>query len=352
MRSPACRCNAFPQVTFAARAGQHLHADGVGDGELTAEGPIDGVARRRPGVAEECHPRRGVDDDHAVRPGGFGSTMRNAGHMMGSTQQGSNAVATVQSVERAIDLLEALARGPAGISDLGAATGLPKSTVSRLLATLEGRGVVARMPDDARYRLGDAVGELAGAVTPSRNLVGVARPHLVRLTEDIGEATGLSVADGYDVHYLDQVESPNPVQVRDWTGSRIPLHVVPSGMVLLAHWPAEARQLYLTRPLERFTEATVTDPAALDGRLAAVRREGWAWGREEFAAGINSVAAPVRDDTGAVVAAIHAHGPAYRFPAGAQADGIAAGAAAEAIAKQVAEAADHISARLGFPPPA
>ncbi len=257
----------------------------------------------------------------------------------GTPSTGSAAVPTVQSVERAVDILEALARGPAGVSELAAATGLPKSTVARLLATLEPRGVVERLAGDTRYRLGPTVAELAGAVTPTRNLVGVARPHLVRLTEALGEASGLSVADGYEVQYLDQVESPNPVQVRDWTGSRIPLHVVPSGIVLLAHWPATARQRYVARALERFTEHTVTDPTALRAKLAAARKEGSAWGREEYAPGINSVAAPVRDESGAVVAAVHAHGPAYRFPpAGAD----------DNVARLTADAAAAISERLGF----
>lgn len=245
----------------------------------------------------------------------------------------------MQSIERACDILEALARGPSGVSDLAAATGLPKSTVARLLGTLEPRRFVERLPGDTRYRLGAAVSELAGAVTPTRNLMGVARPHLARLTESLGEATGLSVADGNEVQYLDQVESPNPVQVRDWTGTRIPLHVVPSGIVLLAHWPATARRRYMSRPLERFTDASVTDPTALRAKLAAARADGWAWGREEFASGINSVAAPVRDESGAVVAAIHAHGPAYRFPPAGRDD---------KVARLTADAAAAISERLGF----
>ena len=243
----------------------------------------------------------------------------------------------VQSVDRTFAILEALAREPAGVSRLAAITDLPKSTVARLLSTLEAHDAVERAPDDARYRLGPAIAELAISVTSSRNLIAVARPHLAALTEAVGEACGLSVADGYDVQYVDQVEGPNPVQVRDWTGSRIPMHAVPSGIVFLAAWPAERIARYVARDLERFTPHTAVDAAELEAKLERVRAAGHAWGREEFAEGINSVATAVLDEAGAVVAAVHVHGPAYRFPA----------QRAEVVAAQVQAAAARISDQLG-----
>jgi DNA-binding IclR family transcriptional regulator len=90
--------------------------------------------------------------------------------------------------------------------------------------------------------------------------------------------------------------------------------------VFLAEWPASAIAGYLSRELARLTPATVVDAEQLRSRLEDVRRSGYAWGLEEFAEGINSVAAPVRDARGNVVAAIHVHGPAYRFPAAGDAD--------------------------------
>jgi DNA-binding IclR family transcriptional regulator len=245
-------------------------------------------------------------------------------------------VSTVQSVERTFTILEALAREPAGVSRLASVTDLPKSTVARLLATLEARQAVERSPDDPRYRLGPAIAELAASVTSSRNLIAVARPHLADLTDDVGEASGLSVADGYDVHYVDQVEGPNPVQVRDWTGSRIPMHAVPSGIVFLSGWPAARITRYAARDLERFNPNTVVDAAGITSKLAEAREAGHAWGQEEYAEGINSVAAGVRDQAGAVAAAVHVHGTAYRFPA-----------APDTVASRVEETAARISEQLG-----
>ncbi len=242
----------------------------------------------------------------------------------------------VQSVERTFAILEALAREPAGVSRLASVTDLPKSTVARLLATLEAQRAVDRKPGDTRYRLGPAIAELATSVTSSRNLIAVTRPHVVDLTEAVGETSGLSVADGYDAHYIDQVEGPNPVQVRDWTGSRIAMHAVPSGIVFLSAWPAERIARYVGRDLERFTPKTVLTDSGIAAKLEEARQAGHAWGYEEFAEGINSVAAAIHSQSGAVVAAVHVHGPAYRFPSDP-----------DAVASHLEATAARISDQLG-----
>lgn len=241
--------------------------------------------------------------------------------------------ATVQSVERAFEILDAVAAHPSGVTALAARLALPKSTVARLLGTLEELRAVERV-DGPRWRIGPGVSELASVATPERSLAALARPHLVALEHDLGEAAGLALPDGHTVHYVDQVESDNPVQVRDWTGTRAPLHAAPSGLVLLAEWPDEAIEGYLAGELGQLTPRTVVDPPALRRRLGEVREQGYAWGLEEFVLGINSVAAPVRDAGGNPVAAIHCHGPAYRFPERGREDEIAARvvAAARALA--------------------
>jgi DNA-binding IclR family transcriptional regulator len=220
----------------------------------------------------------------------------------------------VQSIERAFAVLGVLMDGPLGVTEVAARVGLPKSTAARLLASLEREGAVEQVPGETRYRLGPRMAALAAGLRDRRGLVAIAHPALVALAGEIGEAAGLSVADGVMVHYIDQVDSPNPVQVRDWTGTRIPLHAVSSGHVFLAHLPAPALARFLAYPLERFTSRTLITAGALLERLRDVRRDGHAWVRDEYADGITSVAAPVAGRDGEVVAAVHVHGPTYRFP--------------------------------------
>lgn len=244
--------------------------------------------------------------------------------------------ATVQSIERAFALLDAVAERPAGVTALAERLGLPKSTTARLLASLEGLGAVERA-DGRRWRIGPRVAALAEPASPARTLAALARPRLAALVRKLGEDAGLALPDGYEVLYVEQVECDHPVQVRDWTGTRAPLHTVPSGLVLLAEWPPSALDAYLARGLVALTPRTVTDPDALRARLEEVRRAGYAWGREEYAEGITSVAAPVRDTRGHPVAAIHVHGPTYRFPLpGAE----------EQVAAAVVEAARAVSRSL------
>ena len=86
--------------------------------------------------------------------------------------------------------------------------------------------------------------------------------------------------DGTEILYVDQVESDNPVQVRDWTGTRAPMHAVPWGLVLLAEWPEDALAAYLRAELASLTRRTETDPPRLRKRLATARKVGYAWGLE------------------------------------------------------------------------
>ncbi|MCS7006801.1 MAG: IclR family transcriptional regulator [Gaiellaceae bacterium] len=174
-------------------------------------------------------------------------------------------------------------------------------------------------------------------MSAARSLAALARPHLAALVRALGEDAGLALPDGHDVVYVDQVECDHPVQVRDWTGTRAPLHTVPSGLVLLAEWPERALGAYLGRGLVALTPRTTTDPDALRARLEEARRVGYAWGREEYAEGITSVAAPIRDARGHAVAAIHVHGPSYRFPPPGEEERVASEvvAAAQAVSRSL-----------------
>ena len=220
----------------------------------------------------------------------------------------------VQSLERAFAILAAVADRPAGVSALATQLDLPKSTVARLLSSLEALGAVERV-DGRRWAVGAGVEALVGPPPLERSLAALARPELVRLVDLLGEDAGLGLPDGHEIHYVVQVECDHPVQVRDWTGTRAPMHAVPSGLVLLADWPEDAVTAYAAGGLAARTPQTVIDAEQLRARLVDVTTSGYAWGLEEYAEGINSVAAPVRDAAGHAIAAIHVHGPAYRFPA-------------------------------------
>lgn len=246
-------------------------------------------------------------------------------------------MANVESVARAIGIVEALAQSPAGLSETARRVGLPKSTVARLLATLEELEAVERAEDGRMYRLGPVFKRLSSAAGGPAQLTAFARPYLDSLTAMTREAAGIAIPDGFKVHYVDQTEAEHPVQVRDWTGELIPMHVVASGLVVMAHWPEQQTDRYLSRNLERMTENTVTDPDAIRERLAEIRSKGYVWVFEEFVEGINSVAAPVLERNGLITAALHVHGPAYRFPGDDDEHG---------IGMAVADAARRLSSAL------
>jgi DNA-binding IclR family transcriptional regulator len=243
----------------------------------------------------------------------------------------------VQSIQRAFALLRALSIGAAGITDLADRAELPKSTVARLLSALEEEGAVEQVEAGGEYRLGPGLIDLAGASAPGRNLIATARPHLLELMEQTGETSGIATFEGDAVLYLDHVESEEEVQVRSWTGDTAPVNLVPSGIALLAGQEESEIDRLLAMPLERATENSVTDAAVIRTRISEIRRIGYIWGYAEFDESINSVAAPVRDRNGQIIAAIHVHGPAYRFPEASQ---------AADIGKLVRETCERISAHL------
>jgi IclR family acetate operon transcriptional repressor len=250
-------------------------------------------------------------------------------------------VSRVQSIERAFSVLGALGDGPLGVTGVADRVRLPKSTVARLLASLVAEGAVEQVPDGTDYRIGGRLVTLAAGVRPARGLIALVRPHLVELAGLVGEAAGLSIPDGALVHYVDQEDSPHPVGIRDWTGTRLPMHAVSSGLVMLAHLHEPDVERILGGPLERFTPLTVTAPVLVRERIRRVRLDGYAWTCDEVADGISSVAAALADEDGEIIGAIHVHGPSYRFP-----DTGGAAAVRDRIAADVVAAASRASRAL------
>lgn len=243
----------------------------------------------------------------------------------------------VQSIERAFAVMRALALGPAGVTELADKIDLPKSTVSRILSALETERAVEQLTAGGEYQLAEGLGELAGASAPGRNLVAAARPFLMELTDLTGETSGISILQGDDVFYLEHVEGDSAVQIRDWTGETAPLHTVPSGLVMLANAPAIFIDDYLQGELVQSTPKSMVEPSLIRERLAGIRKVGYSWVFEEFHEGLNSVAAPIRSADGTIDAALHVHGPTYRFPDMSD---------SERFGRLVAEAAQGLSEQL------
>lgn len=222
----------------------------------------------------------------------------------------------VQSVERAFAILQAIGLEPGGlgVTSISKQTGLPKSTVSRLLSTLEASGAIERVPGRDAYRVGPGVLAMAGRASYSRQLNVLARPYLQELAEETGETVHLCTPDGDQVFYVDQINSRFHIQLQDWTGVRFPMHTVAAGRVFLASLSPDRLEQYLSRPLERYTSKAITDRNVLRRHVERARAEGLSWVWEETELGLVGVAAPVEDAGGKVVAAVSLVGPAFRFP--------------------------------------
>lgn len=211
-------------------------------------------------------------------------------------------------------ILRALSLGAAGVTDLSDRTGLPKSTVSRLLSSLDAERAV-QQNSEGIYELGDGIAELGATLRDGQNIVETARPHMAELMELTGEAVGLNRFDGSTVRTLLQVDDPeSSVVVRDWTDEATPAHAVPAGLAILAFSPRAVQRSFLAQDLEQLTSKTMTNPEQLQSRLEQIRGDGYVWVFREFTDDINSVAAPIADSSGRVTLALHIHGPAFRFP--------------------------------------
>lgn len=249
---------------------------------------------------------------------------------------GPDGGSTVQSVDRAVTILELLAlHGAAGITQLAQELGVHKSTASRLVAALERRRLVEQVEERGRYRLGVGIIQLAGATSARPDLVQEARPVVRRLASETGETVNLAVLAGGAALYVDQVSSASTLSSYNWVGQHIPLHATSNGKVLVSEL-AEPELGRVLGELTGYTASTLTDRAALDAQLADVRERGWAAATDELDVGLTAVAAPVRDARGDIVASVSVSGPTFRFGR----------ARVEEVAALVCAATAEISARL------
>jgi DNA-binding IclR family transcriptional regulator len=238
----------------------------------------------------------------------------------------------VQSADRALAILAAFteSRPEVGVSELARELGMHKSTVSRLLGTLEGRGLVRRVGD--RFLPGPELARLGSLAAQGLALLPVARPVLARLATETGETVNLAVRQGDRALNVHQVATAHFVGLTDWAGRSTPLHATANGKALLAYGAGP-----VPGDLERLTDRTIVDRADLAKELERSRRRGYAQAVEELETGLNAVAAPVFDAAGACVAAVSLAGPSYRVPEGRLGE----------LGHACAAAADEISRGLG-----
>jgi len=205
-------------------------------------------------------------------------------------------------------------RGWSGVTEISRELEIHKSTAYRLLTTLRDRGLVEQDASTEKYRLGFGLVLLARAVRADLDILRCARPVCERLSKRTGETVTLAVLEGDDAVIIHQSISRASALSVDWTGRHTPLHATAAGKIFLAYMPEDQLLSILGRPLERFTENTIIDPASLKDHTSKILDEGYGCTVEELEPGLNAIGAPIRGAEGAVVGAVSVSGPAFRLP--------------------------------------
>ena len=222
---------------------------------------------------------------------------------------------SIQSVDRAIRLLEAIAEagGECSLTELSQRTRLNISTCHHLLSTLVNRGYVAKVPVRRTYALGARILFLSNACLRQVDLPARAAPFIEKINERTGETVHLAVLQGDAMMKVAKRESRHPVRVDTGAlGKTDAPHATASGKAMLAWLPEDDMRRVLSHGLARFTPKTITEWPTLIEALRHVRRNGFAIDDEEYQPGVICVGAPIRDHNGAVVGAISASTPAMR----------------------------------------
>lgn len=216
----------------------------------------------------------------------------------------------VRAVERALDILLCFTeRTEWAMTEIAEKCGLHKSTVHRMLATLEDRGFVARNPSTDRYRLGMRVWELSAHLGSSDDPASLLLPEMERLRDMLGETVSLYVRDGKERIRIQAVQSNQAVRRVAPVGARLPLYVGASSKVLLAYGDADTRQLVMDDP----DWPASIDRAAYLEQLEGIRAAGYATSIEEREHGAAAVSAPIIGRTGRLAAALSISGPSGRL---------------------------------------
>lgn len=221
----------------------------------------------------------------------------------------------VRTTDRTLDLLELLAERAEGISfnDIASRLSLPKSSLSGLLRTLTARRYVARTNDGRRFRLGSKVLDLSVSYLHDGNQLEAVEQAMRRLAREVGEAAHVAVLDAADVIYVAVESSLHSMRISSALGRRLPAHATAVGKSLLATLSDDEIDHRLSAKLSQRTPRTITSLSVLKREIAQIRRLGYAYDAEEFAAGLHCVAAPVLDENGRAIASIGVSIPRARL---------------------------------------
>ena len=222
----------------------------------------------------------------------------------GTSGQGARDADFIQSLERGLAVIRAFDAEHAklSLSEVAASTGLSRAAARRFLHTLVNLGYM-RM-DGGQFSLRPKILELGYAYLSSLSLPEVAMPHLEQLVEQVRESSSVSQLDGDDVVYIARVPTRRIMTVAISVGTRFPAYATSMGRVLLADRPDDWLDGYLASvTLAPLTSHTIASPRALRAELATIREQGWALVDQELEEGLRSVAAPIRDSDGRVIAA-------------------------------------------------
>lgn len=221
---------------------------------------------------------------------------------------------TIQVLDRSIALLRQIAEShqPLNANELAQLCALNRTTVWRILTTLEQHGIVERDPFTQRYSISLELGRLAASADSGR-LLRSSRGALEELADTIGEQVSLGIPTTFGFTYIDHVQPRSRGQVPRWLGASGPLHATASGKVFLTFLPPDERAALLQPPLEKFTAQTIDSPTKLEAQLQKAMIDGYAICNGEHDALSSAVCAPVTDPDGRLVAIVDLWGPSQRL---------------------------------------
>ena len=224
----------------------------------------------------------------------------------------------IHVIDRAAQILDSFGfdHQELSVSEIGAKTGLHRSTAHRILMALEYNDLIKQNPDTGKYHLGIKLFKLGHQAVSQLNLREICRPFLMRIKNQTQETVHLAVLDDDQVLYLDKVEGPHALRMPSRVGRHIPTYCTSLGKAMLSCLDDhEVKNIFRSRVLRSFTVNTVKTLDRLLTDLRVIRRRGYSVDNEEIEIGLRCVGAPIKDHTGAMVGAISTAAPSARLAA-------------------------------------